>query len=222
MHFDIGRIFMIPIFAGLATLNVASLFASRGNLLARGVTALALAFYAALIVLYLRRGPARRTEERLIVWVAAVMATFSPFAVPLLRERSAEGVWTTIGSALALLGVGLSLWALLSLGRNISVVPQARDLAQSGPYRWFAHPLYVFEFVSAVGLCLLNPGKGWLVLPVLAGLQVFRARSEEALLAASLPGYAAYRTQTPGFGRSTSTLSGPTGADQADEATPRG
>jgi protein-S-isoprenylcysteine O-methyltransferase Ste14 len=170
------------------------------NVLEIGGTVAALVFYAVLVVMYLRRGAASGTDRRPTVWLAAGAATFSPFLIPLVGMGGAGTSAAALGSALVVAGVGLSIWSLLSLRTNISVVPQARELSTSGPYRWFRHPLYVFEYVSAIGLVLLSGGGlAWLVLLGLGLLQVLRARWEEKLLREELPGYAAYAARTPGF-----------------------
>lgn len=199
---DLGRIVLVPVFTALLALNVALLLdrgAERSVLEVSGTIA-ALVLYAILTVLYIRRGAASETDRRPGVWLAAGAATFSPFLLPLLGAGDAGSTEVVVGSALVLIGIGLSTWSLLSLRTNISVVPQARELATTGPYRWFRHPLYVFEYLAAIGLVLLNGGGlAWVVLLALGVLQVLRARWEEKLLTEQLPGYAAYAARTPGF-----------------------
>lgn len=199
---DVGRLLLVPVFLGLTIFNVSHLLdrgAHRGNLEVGGTIA-ALAFYTVLVVMYLRRGAASGTDRRPAIWLASGAATFSPFLIPLLGAGGAGTTAAGLGSALVLIGVALSTWSLLSLRTNISVVPQARELSTSGPYRWFRHPLYVFEYAAAVGLALLSGGGlAWLVLLGLGVLQVLRARWEENLLHEELPGYADYAARTRGF-----------------------
>ena len=79
-----------------------------------------------------------------------------------------------------------------------SVVPQAREVVTHGPYAKVRYPLYAAELLNVVGLCLAHSGPWpWVVLVALAAFQVMRARREEALLAAELPGYAEYKSRTP-------------------------
>jgi protein-S-isoprenylcysteine O-methyltransferase Ste14 len=89
------------------------------------------------------------------------------------------------------------VWSLRSLGRNVSVIPQARKLAEGGPYRWVRHPLYTGEIFSSLGLVLtfwsLAALAVWLVF---CYLQVYRAVREEELLVAVLPGYRRYQART--------------------------
>ena len=199
---DLGRIMLVPLFVGLVVFNASNLLngVAQRSVLEVGGTLAALAFYTVLTVMYIRRGAAAGTDRRPWVWLGAGAATFAPFLIPLLGSKGAGASVAAAGSALVVLGIGLSTWSLLSLRTNISVVPQARALATTGPYRWFRHPLYVFEYIAALGLVLLSGGgPAWLVLLVLGVLQVLRARWEEKLLREELPGYAAYAARTPGF-----------------------
>ena len=88
-------------------------------------------------------------------------------------------------------------WSLRSLGRNLSVIAQARDVADRGPYRWIRHPLYAGEIASSLGLTVVAHSLAaiavWLGIVCAAG---YRAVREEQLLLAVLPGYGAYRIRT--------------------------
>lgn len=189
---------MVPFSAVMLLLDVSAL--TRGGPAGAGTLAssvLVCAFYALVIWCYLRRGPAQATSRSVSGSVVAVLATMLPFAFPLLRAgRPAAGV-QVIADVLLLAGTGWSLWALRWLGRNLSVLAQARGLSQDGPYRLVRHPLYAGEIVSALGVALtagsLAAVAGWLAL---ASMQAYRAYREERLLLAALPGYRAYRSHT--------------------------
>jgi protein-S-isoprenylcysteine O-methyltransferase Ste14 len=92
-------------------------------------------------------------------------------------------------------------WSILSLGKNFSVLPEARALAQRGPYQIVRHPMYL-------GYCALwiawAAGFGFAVLPwIWAALGIllyfYRARVEERKLRAFVPGYAEYSEKVPGL-----------------------
>ncbi len=198
---DWGRLVAVPFFAGLVTLNVIGLInaADDRSPLATAAVVLTLTFYGVLIVQYLRRGPASATDRRPLVWLVALCATLAPFAIPLTAHGSPSPLALYAGTALSVVGLGGALWSLMSLGRNISMLPQSRGLAQGGPYRFFRHPLYVFEVVSAAGLSLVVGGWApWLIWAIGVALLVTRARWEEGLLAEQLEGYADYRNRTRG------------------------
>jgi len=98
---------------------------------------------------------------------------------------------------LLLAGTAWAVWSLRFLGRNLSVLAQARDVVDHGPYRWIRHPLYAGEIVSALGLAIAAGSAAaaglWLAL---CALQAYRALREEQVLLGALPGYRAYRTRT--------------------------
>lgn len=199
---DLGRLLFVPLCVAAMILNARSLLQADADRSVLQVvsTVGALAFYTVLTVMYLRRGAPSRTDRRLERWLVAGLATFSGFLIPLLGSGNAGTAVVALGSGLIAAGVALSIWALLHLRTNISVVPQARELASSGPYRLFRHPLYVFEYISAIGLTLVSGGGwGWAVTLVLAVLQILRARWEEELLHEQVEGYTAYAARTRGF-----------------------
>jgi protein-S-isoprenylcysteine O-methyltransferase Ste14 len=102
-----------------------------------------------------------------------------------------------VSDVLLLAGTAWAVWSLRSLGRNLSVIAQVRDVADGGPYRWIRLPLYAGEILSTLGLAIaahrLAAAAVWLGI---CGLQAYRAVREEQLLLAVLPGYGAYRIRT--------------------------
>src|SRR5262249_40020260 len=58
-------------------------------------------------------------------------------------------------SVLLLLGGSiLSILVLLYLGRSFSILPEARRLVVTGPYRFVRHPLYATEMICMLGLVI--------------------------------------------------------------------
>lgn len=195
---DVGRLIMVPA-ATLILLFDAATLAHRG---AQGVltwlsTMLICAFYLLTIWCYLRRGPAVATSRSVTAHLAALAATWAPFALPLLRGGNPGTAQQTVADLLIVVGMTWSVWSLRSLGRNVSVLAQARAVADTGPYRWVRHPLYAGEIVAGLGLAIsansLAAGAVWLAT---VALQVYRAVREEQVLLQALPGYARYRERT--------------------------
>jgi protein-S-isoprenylcysteine O-methyltransferase Ste14 len=83
------------------------------------------------------------------------------------------------------------------LGRSISVIAQAREVVDRGPYRLVRHPLYAGELVSALGVAVVV-GTPWAlcVWVALCALQAYRALREEQVLLQALPGYRSYQART--------------------------
>jgi hypothetical protein len=76
-----------------------------------------------------------------------------------------------------LVGEGIRVWAAGHLYKS-------REVTSSGPYRYFAHPLYVGSSVMGVGLALASANliAGALILVYLAITLRAAVRTEEALL----------------------------------------
>jgi protein-S-isoprenylcysteine O-methyltransferase Ste14 len=195
---DAGRLVMIPTAVGFLLFDGVALTRESGaNPLHWASTALVCCFYALILWCYLRRGPASATSRSVTAHIAAVIAVLTPFVFPLLRAGSPAAVQESAGNALVVAGTAWAIWALRSLGRNVSVIAQARDLADTGPYRWVRHPLYAGEIVSSLGLAILAGSPAAIVVWLgFCVLQVYRAVREEQLLASALPAYHSYQART--------------------------
>jgi len=202
---DVGRLVMVPvallmmIFDGRAQVAAAVTAAATGPAgpLSALSALLVCAFYALIIWCYLRRGPAVATSRSISASVIAVLATFTPFAFPLLAGAAPGTARQLTADVLLVAGTAWSVWSLRYLGKNLSVIAQARGVADRGPYRLVRHPLYAGEIVSALGLALaagtVAAAGLWVAL---IGMQAYRALREEQVLLDALPGYREYRART--------------------------
>jgi len=104
------------------------------------------------------------------------------------------------GAALLAIGLALTLLALRHLGENYSPCYDShlpRALTTTGPYASIRHPMYLAKILAGTGTVLFS-GSLWL-LPSTVYLVVVSWRAlltEEAVLRASMPGYAAYAART--------------------------
>jgi protein-S-isoprenylcysteine O-methyltransferase Ste14 len=189
---------MIPAAAIVLLLDLLALASQGGGSPLRWAgTLLAVAFYSLVIWCYLRRGPARATTSSVRARAAAVVATWAPFVIPWLHGASPGPMWQGVSDVLLLAGTAWAVWSLRSLGRNLSVIAQVRDVADGGPYRWIRHPLYAGEIVSTLGLAIAAHSLAAIAVWLgICALQAYRAVREEQLLLAVLPGYGAYRIRT--------------------------
>lgn len=198
---DVGRVIMITAVVVIMIFDVSDLdrrgIAGPGGLLRALGAVLVLAFYTLAIWCYVRRGPAVATSDSVTAHAAALTATWLSFAFPLLHGASPGQGRQALADVLVAVGTAWAVWSLRFLGRNVSVLAQARNVADQGPYRWVRHPLYAGEIVSSLGVALAAnsyaAGALWLAL---CGLQVYRALREEQLLLRTLPAYRGYRSRT--------------------------
>jgi protein-S-isoprenylcysteine O-methyltransferase Ste14 len=102
------------------------------------------------------------------------------------------------GEALA---VAFCAWLLVSvsfLGRCFGVLPEARGLVTSGPYRLVRHPVYLGELGACAGLALAAPSAlNGALLAGFAAAQWVRMGLEERALSEAFSEYAAYAARTP-------------------------
>lgn len=202
---DLGRIAGVPIMTGLLVLNAAGILRTAGasawtprSVAELVAQVLSVCFYVLLISAFLRRSAAKATHPSWVAAVAAFVATWLPFALPLVPHGSPGAL--SVGLAITLLVVGLtfSVWALSCLDRSFSMMAQARSVVRAGPYALVRHPLYTGELVALLGTAMLRPALGSLAIwAAILGLQVYRARHEEAILLATLDDYADYQRSTP-------------------------
>jgi protein-S-isoprenylcysteine O-methyltransferase Ste14 len=144
------------------------------------------------VVFLLVRRPAATISRRPADWLLALAATISPMLVntgigePLIP--------ITAAAFLLIMGLVVQVWAKLTLGRSLGLVPAHRGLKLSGPYRYVRHPMYAGYLLSHLAYLLVNPT--WWNLAVYGlcyGLQFPRLLTEERLLRRD-PGYRAYES----------------------------
>jgi protein-S-isoprenylcysteine O-methyltransferase Ste14 len=151
---------------------------------------------------FLLRGPAKRTAAG---WLPRAAAFAGSFLVPLYLQLA--GWWRPaalapsfspllrqIGLAAWLFGVLFAVWTIWHLRLSFSIVPQARVLVRSGPYRLARHPVYLSYALAYLGLWLAN--LSWALAAVLTiwlTATLLRIHFEEQILLATFPEYAEYR-----------------------------
>jgi len=169
-------------------------------LLASGIAArLASAlFLCAFLVGVLSRARRVGKSVGLLPRVMALAGSFLP-AMTFILPRMPESVPINIvSSVLCAIGFGLAAYAFTHLNRSATIMPEARSLVTTGPYRLVRHPVYLFEAIGIVGIFLpFNPLWAVPMFVVQFLCQVQRMRYEERVLTASFPEYAAYAARTP-------------------------
>jgi protein-S-isoprenylcysteine O-methyltransferase Ste14 len=139
----------------------------------------------------LRRAPQRITPNPWW-WLLAFVATYGSLGWAALAPPGIPLVPRLITTGLSLLGVGVVIYARLSLGRNIGFVPAQRTLVMSGAYRYVRHPIYSGLFLAWLSLCLRQYSRLNLVLFLtICILYVIKSLVEEGFLRHD-PAYASY------------------------------
>lgn len=163
-------------------------------------TALYLCFCAIPVGIYLVRPRPRARDGRVVARVCAFVGTLmllgvgalpAPFRIALPAAAQA------VAAPLTTVALSVALFGLLHLRRNLSIIPEARELVTTGPYRIVRHPLYLGELLAAAAAALANPGLwAWVVLGPFFAVQMLRARFEEQLLERTFANYRTYRART--------------------------
>jgi len=206
---DLGRLTIIPAFTFLLTLNSIAAYKDlidlNPNNLIKAVGLLhhllIVCFYILLILLYFLRTSAISSSKSPVVNTIAIVTTFLPFSIPLIGKNSVgDPLEVSISSLIIIAGMLLSIFALSALGRNISIIPQARKLVKNGPYRLIRHPLYVGEVVGVLGIVVGEITMLTIsVFLLFMVAQIYRSLREEKLLGNIFPDYQEYCLRTPRF-----------------------
>ncbi len=160
---------------------------------------LTVAFFAFLLGIYAIRGKAVARNHKPLAVLAAMVGSFILYGLFLIPGQTRSTNLWLLGTSDVLLASGM-IWALYSLSflRNrFSIVPEARGLITSGPYRLVRHPIYLGEITAGIGLVLPTLlTVHFFVLAVFLAAQVTRTYFEEGVLRANYPQYEAYARRT--------------------------
>lgn len=134
---------------------------------------------------------ARRASLRDLSPIAVAATLYAAFFYVLFDvEGTRRFAPEAVGVALQTVGLGWQFASKYALGRSFGLLPAARRLVVSGPYRVVRHPIYLGYLVSHAGFLLINfSWRNAAVLALLYAAQVVRIRREEAVL----EGWDAYR-----------------------------
>lgn len=152
-------------------------------------TAIFLILVAAFIA---RKEPVSRSvgaKEIIVPLIGAVMPfglLFSPPSDLILKNQFYLKIifwWMTFATI-------VTVWGMWTLKRSFSITVEARSVANTGPYKWIRHPIYLGEILAAAAVA------GWRYSAVniflflaFAAIQFMRARWEEQKLEKVFPEY---------------------------------
>ncbi|WP_342710735.1 methyltransferase [Bradyrhizobium sp. B124] len=149
-------------------------------------------FYVVLGLLVMTRPPAKALADGWLPRMAAFVGTYMPWTIGFFGETD-KALPNLASTICVLIGMFMMFVTIRHLGKSFSLVPQARSVVQTGPYRWIKHPLYLAEEIAIFGVVLKVISPVTLALFVLhIGVQVCRIYYEEDLLRRNCPEYASY------------------------------
>jgi protein-S-isoprenylcysteine O-methyltransferase Ste14 len=119
------------------------------------------------------------------------------YALFLLPRAQPDAAWDLAASFFLFVGNFMCVLSVSTLGRSLSIMPEARKLVTVGIYSKVRHPLYLSELVADIGIFMQF--RSWWALLILIGVlyfQIQRMRWEEEILSRTFDEYEAYRART--------------------------
>jgi protein-S-isoprenylcysteine O-methyltransferase Ste14 len=143
------------------------------------------------LTMLIRRNPVRVSADPWY-WVVAFIATYYGFLTASLLRGGVGVAPAWVSNSLAVAGLWIAIFARLSLGRNIGLVPAQRQIVTGGAYRYVRHPIYSAHFLCSLGFALSCYSLTNAILIALGcAFWVLKTFMEEAFLSQD-PQYAAY------------------------------
>jgi protein-S-isoprenylcysteine O-methyltransferase Ste14 len=156
-----------------------------------------LAYVCMIIAVFFIRHLPLAKAQGIVPRVIAIAASNAQLAFFLLPRAMISIGTEILSAALISMGAMASVWILIRLRSAFSILPQARALITTGPYRRIRHPLYAAEGIASIGL-MLQFAQPWSAAVTLIGFacQILRMHYEEQVLGATFPDYPPYKART--------------------------
>lgn len=160
---------------------------------------LTVAFFSFLLGIYAVRGKAIARDHNPLAIAVALVGSFVLYGLFLFpgQPRSTDVAVLAASDGCLACGMAWALYSLSYLRNRFSIVPEARGLVTSGPYKLVRHPIYLGEITAGFGLVmptLFSPHAA--VFAVFLAAQITRIYFEERVLRRTYPTYADYARRT--------------------------
>ena len=151
----------------------------------------AIQFLLVIATMVLRTAPVRVTPNPWY-WLLAFLASYWGLFTAAFAQKGVALTPGVVTNSISILSLVIAVYARLSLGRNIGLVPAQRDIVSRGAYRFVRHPIYTGLIISYLGFTLrmflpLNLTMALIVI----GMFVVKSFIEEGFLRVD-PEYADY------------------------------
>lgn len=110
--------------------------------------------YLILVVTMVARRPPKRVTPNPLFWLLAFVASYWQFMILgfLQKGRPLTADW--MNDVFALISLMTIVWARISLGRNIGLVPAQREIVDTGAYAFMRHPVYTAVLFAQLAFIL--------------------------------------------------------------------
>lgn len=107
-----------------------------------------------LVVTMVARRPPKRVTPNPFYWLLAFVASYWQFMVLGFLQKGQPFTANWISDTLATLSLITIIWARISLGRNIGLVPAQREIVDTGAYAFMRHPVYTAVLLAHLSFVL--------------------------------------------------------------------
>jgi protein-S-isoprenylcysteine O-methyltransferase Ste14 len=144
-----------------------------------------------IITMVIRTKPVRITPNPWY-WLLAFVVTYFGFFIAAFAQKGTTLIPGVVPNSISILALAVAVYARLSLGRNIGLVPAQRNIITRGAYGFVRHPIYTGLILSYVGFSLRMFSPRNVTMALLGvGLIVLKSFIEEGFLREA-PEYANY------------------------------
>lgn len=114
---------------------------------------LAIQFFIVIVTMVSRTAPVRITPNPWY-WLLTFVASYWGFFLSAFIERGVAIVPDVVSNAVSVVALAVAVYARLSLGRSMGLVPAQRVIVTRGAYRFVRHPIYAGIFIGYLGFML--------------------------------------------------------------------